>query len=102
MARRFVYRKKNQNRFSMFLAILVLVVLFVAGGIRGIFLNGKLKELDAKKTELQTQIEKEKQREKDIEEYGKYTQTDEYVEEMAREKLGLVREDEIIFHNESK
>ncbi len=102
MARRFVYRKKNQNRFSMFLAILVLVVLFVAGGIRGIFLNGKLKELDAKKTELQTQIEKEKQREKEIEEYGKYTQTDEYVEEMAREKLGLVREDEIIFHNESK
>ena len=102
MARRLVYRKKNQNRFSMFLAILVLVVLFVAGGIRGIFLNGKLKELDAKKTELQTQIEKEKQREKEIEEYGKYTQTDEYVEEMAREKLGLVREDEIIFHNESK
>ena len=35
-----------------------------------------------------------------IEEYRKYTQTQKYVEEVAKEKLGLVNENEIIFKSE--
>ncbi len=36
-------------------------------------------------------------RAKELEEYEEYVKTDEYVEEVAREKLGLVYKDEIIF-----
>ena len=32
-----------------------------------------------------------------IEEYGKYTKTKKFVEDMAKEKLGLVKDDEIVF-----
>ena len=39
----------------------------------------------------------EEQRSKDIEELGKYVQTKKYVEEVAKERLGLVYPDEILF-----
>ena len=40
-------------------------------------------------------------REEEIAEYEKYTQTKKYVEEVAKEKLGLVYEGEIIFKDEN-
>lgn len=36
-------------------------------------------------------------RTQEIEEYRKYTQTKKYVEEVAKDKLGLVKEGEIIY-----
>lgn len=47
--------------------------------------------------ELEAQIEAEEEKAKEIEEYGKYVQTKKYAEEVAKEKLGLVYENEIIF-----
>ena len=45
-------------------------------------------------------IAEEEKRVEEIEEYRKYTQTQKYVEEVAKEKLGLVNENEIIFKSE--
>ena len=42
-------------------------------------------------------IEQEEEREKEIEELRKYVQTKKYAEEVAKERLGLVYEDEILF-----
>ena len=39
-------------------------------------------------------------RSEDLKEFKKYVKTDEYVEEIARDKLGLVYKDEIIFEPE--
>ena len=50
--------------------------------------------------ELESQIEAEKEKAEEIEEYGKYVQTKKYAEEVAKDKLGLVYEDEIIFKAE--
>ena len=47
--------------------------------------------------ELQTQIDAEKERSEEINKLKKYVGTDEYIEEVAREKLGLVKEIEILF-----
>lgn len=52
--------------------------------------------LDVKKKEL-ADLEKES---KSIEEYKVYVKTKSYIEKTAREKLGLVYEDEIIFEAE--
>ena len=49
---------------------------------------------------LTEQIEQEKQRAEEIEEFEKYTKTKKYIEDVAREKLGLVYEDEIIIQTE--
>ena len=47
------------------------------------------------------QIVAEEERAKEIEEFEKYTQTKKYVEEVARDKLGLVYEGEILFKDEN-
>ena len=50
--------------------------------------------------ELEEQIEAEEKKSEEIEEYSKYVQTKKYAEEVAKDKLGLVYEDEIIFKAE--
>ena len=47
------------------------------------------------------QIEEQNKRSEEIEEYRKYTKTKQYVEDMAKEKLGLVYKDEVIFEAEN-
>lgn len=100
MRRRVVYKKKSQNRLSMIMAVIVMLVLMAAVGARMMSLKSQLDGYDEKKATLEAQIQEEKDRTGEIEEYGKYTQTDQFVEETAREKLGLVKDDEIIFKNE--
>ena len=49
---------------------------------------------------LTEQIEQENIRKEEIEEFKKYIKTKKYIEDTAREKLGLVYEDEIIIQTE--
>ncbi|MCI9333955.1 MAG: hypothetical protein HFI98_04245 [Lachnospiraceae bacterium] len=46
-------------------------------------------------------MEAEQKRAQEIDEFEKYTHTKKYVEEVARDKLGLVYEGEILFKNEN-
>ena len=98
--RKVAYRKKMQNRFSMFLVMLVVVLLLVVVGVRGMQLNNRLEGLKSEAAKIDTQIEQEKERTKEIEEYEKYTQTKMFYEEVAKKILGLVYKDEIIFKEE--
>lgn len=100
MKRRITYKKKAQNRLALVLAGTVMLVIMTVVGVRGITLRAQLTAYNERKEELLQQIEDEEARTKEIEEYAKYVQTDAYVEEAAREKLGLVKEDEIVFWNE--
>ena len=60
-------------------------------------LKAKNREYQAQETELKEQIQVEKDRSKEIKELDKYVGTDKYVEDVAKEKLGLVHNNEIIF-----
>lgn len=91
------YRKRNQNRFSMMLVALVVALITVAVAMRSVELTKRLDSRAEEEAELERQIEAEKQRAEEIENFRKYTQTKRYVEEVAKEKLGLVYEGEIIF-----
>lgn len=95
--RKAAYRKRNQNRFSMVLVGLVVLLITVAVALRSVELTQRLDTYAEREAELQRQIDAEKQEAKDIEEFRKYTQTKRYVEEIAKEKLGLVYEGEILF-----
>ena len=81
----------------MFLVTTVVVMMLVVVAIKSIELQQKLETYQAKELLLQEQIEAEQERTKEIEEYEKYTQTKKYIEEVAKDKLGLVHEGEIIF-----
>ena len=95
MARRAAYRKKRQNKFGMFLVTTVVAMMLIVVAIKSLELRQKL--VAYQEQLLMEQIEQEKVREKEIEEYEKYTQTKKYIEEVAKDKLGLVHDNEIIF-----
>lgn len=99
MARRqrVAYRKRQHNRFSMFLATLVVVLILVLVGVKSIELRDKIDQKRTEAAQLEAQIEAEMQRTLEIEALGKEVQTKGYIEDVAREKLGLVYEDEILF-----
>lgn len=96
-----VYRKRRQNRFSMFLVLLVVVMILVVVAINRGEIRKKMDANQAKIEQLEEQIADEQARAEEIKEYEKYTHTKAYVEEVAHDKLGLVYEDEILF-KESK
>lgn len=102
MARRKVaYRKRHQNRFSMFLVTLVVLMIMIVVAVDSVQLHKKIDEYTAQETELIAQKESEEARAEEIEEYRKYTQTKAYVEEVAKDKLGLVYEGEILFKEDN-
>lgn len=98
--RRIRIRKKRQNKVAMVLVATVVLMLVVVVFYSSIQLKEKLAVYKEKEQLLTEQLEKEKARTEEIEEFEKYTKTKKYIEEAAKEKLGLVYEDEIIFQTE--
>ena len=93
-------RGMRGHRQSVFAIVAVLVVLILVVSVNAVTLRAKEKAYTAQEIELAEQIAEEKARAKEIDELEKYVGTDEYVEEVAKEKLGLVHENEIIFKAE--
>lgn len=91
------YRRRRQNRFSMFLVSLVVVIILVVVAVKRVELGAKSEVNQARIEELNAQIADEEARAEEIAEYEKYTHTKGFVEEIAHDKLGLVYEGEIIF-----
>lgn len=100
MKRRIAVKKKKQNRLGMISVTLVVFMLFIVIMISGIGLREKKQTYEEREKILTEQIEEEKERTEELEELRKYTTTKKYVEEVAKEKLGLVYEDETLFQKE--
>ena len=98
--RKAAYRRRSQNRFSMFLVSLVVVMMLVVVAVKSVELNQKNGEYMERIEALDAQIAGELERSQEIEEFRKYTKTKQYAEEVAKEKLGLVYEDEYILTEE--
>lgn len=91
-------KKGTQSIKKSVLGICVVLVLLISVVSFGsINLYSKNKEYIAQEKELITQIEEEKARAEEIDELEEYVGTSEYVEQVAKDKLGLVYENEIIF-----
>lgn len=101
MARKAAYRKKRQNKFGMFLISLVVIMLIVVVSVRSAEMKETLAANKQREAELEEQIAAEQKRTEEIEELEKYAETLGYTEDVAKEKLGLVNEGEIIFRDES-
>ena len=93
MARR--YRRKTGIGYIAFIVLCICLVFFLGKSN----LEQKRKQHLIKEEELTTLIKKEEDRELELSNLEAYVQTKKYVEDMAREKLGLVYEHEIIFEN---
>lgn len=98
--RKVAFRGKRQNRFGMFLVSAVVVMLLGVISVNSYTLKQKQQEYLSTEAELDAQIAEEENRSLELEEFKKYTETEAYIEEVAKDKLGLVREGEIVFKME--
>jgi len=98
--RKVAYRKKNQNKFSMILVTLVVIMITIVVAVQSVNLQGKIASVADRENELKEQIAEQEKRAEEIEEYRKEVQTKGYMEELAKDKLGLVYEGEIVFKEE--
>ena len=87
----------RRNRRSVLAISSVILVLGMVVLFCGISLKEKNDAYRAKEAELQVQIEAEQERSDEIDALKEYVGTDEYIESVAKEKLGLVHENVILF-----
>lgn len=85
------------HKMSILAIIGIILMLAAVVSINSVTLRAREEAYIAQETELKKQIEEEEARASEIDDLEKYVGTDEYVEEIAREKLGLVYDGEIIF-----
>lgn len=102
MKNRYLLRssRKRQNKVSVILITIVLVMLVIVVSVGKHDIKERQAEYDRREAKLLEQIEEENKRAEEIAEFEKYTKTKKYAEEVAKEKLGLVKDDEIIFKEE--
>ena len=93
-------RRMIEHRLSVLLIICVIVVLGVTLSVASISLHKKNQGYKAQEAELEKQLEEEATRAEEIDELEEYVGTDEYIEDVAKDKLGLVYPNEILFEAE--
>ena len=84
-------------RSTMLMILLVVCILFLALFVGGFRLEKKIDSALAVQKELNEKIENERTRTEEIADLEEYMNTDEFIREIAREKLGLVDEGDLIF-----
>ena len=88
---------KTHDRLGMLgITITVLIMLGIMMG-KSRALSEVLASYDAREEALLERLEQEQDRTVQIELLRDYMQTDEYAEQVARERLGLVKDNEIVF-----
>ena len=95
-------KRMNQNGIAMLSITFVVGVLFIAMMTMSLNLQQQISDCKPEMKEVQSQIDEENERTKEIDETKERMDTDEYVAEVAREKLGLVKDNEIVFKEEEK
>ena len=91
---------KKKPKFKMNIITLLMVVTAIAslGMIaKGAMYQPVISANEQKAVEIRESIEYENQRIKEIDEVAEKVGTDEYIEKVAREKLGMIKSDEIVF-----
>ena len=95
-------KRRKQDSKGLSIVIFAVIVVCLCVGVRTASLKKQNEELALKQESLEKQIKIEEQRTKELEELEKYMKTKKYVEEVAKERLGLVYPDEILIEPKNK
>lgn len=87
----------RKHKKSVVIICAILCMLTGTLSVNAVGLYNKNKEYRRQEAELKAQIKEEKERSREVEEFEEYVKTDEYIKDVAEEKLGLVDPGEIIF-----
>ena len=87
--------RKRNTKLKISTIVILLAVLVML--IRGVMYQPQITDNYDKISELKAQIEYEQQRANEVDALKENVDSDEYIEKIAREKLGMIRKDEIVF-----
>lgn len=93
-------RDKWGNRMALIGITVVVLSLAVVIGLKSKSLKEKDLAYQIREENLLAQKAEEEERKEELEERKIYVQTKQYIEEVAKEKLGLVKQDEILLKPE--
>lgn len=90
-------RKESMtNRMALIGITMVVLSLAIAVHLKGLDLKRTYKGYENRAENLEAQVAAEQKRSDELKQYGIYVQTKQYIEKVAKEKLGLVNKDEIL------
>lgn len=95
-----IQRHALQHKISVVSISCVIALLTVILFVGSISLRAKNEDYMKQEAELERQLQQEAERAAEIEELEVYVGTDEYIEDVAKEKLGLINPNEILFKAE--
>ncbi len=89
--------RRPRNLLSIMTVSVIVVMLMIVVRIGSSKMELKKESYEKREAYLLEQIDAQAKRSEEIEEFGRYIQTKQYIEDVAKERLGLVYKDEIIF-----
>ena len=102
MQERYVRKSNRQSMLPIVLIFLVVLIVAISCGARSYSLHKKSQELSVTQTQLETQLSEANNKTEELKEREKYMKTKKYIEDEAKNKLGLVNEDEIVIKPKDK
>ena len=97
---RLMRRRRKKKRTNLMVVVRLIGIFLGTLVVQGVKLNANCKKLATEQQQLKEQKADLEQEQKDIQKKKDYMQTNQYIEDIAREKFGLVYGDEIIFKAE--
>ena len=95
-------RRRAKRRGGALSVSIIVIAFLVVMVVQVVQLKQKESAYAAHKAELEKQYEKETERAEEIEGLQQYVQSDKYIEDIAKSKLGLAYDNEIIFKEKDK
>jgi cell division protein DivIC len=93
-------RRVLEHKLSILLISSVIIILGITLSVASISLNAKNREYITQEAELRKQLEAEQVRAEENDELEDYVGSNQYVEDVAKDKLGLAYPNEILFEAE--
>ncbi|MCH5252831.1 MAG: septum formation initiator family protein [Lachnospiraceae bacterium] len=90
-------RRRKKRRTGLYLVMLVVGIFLSTLVVQGYGLRANCQKLATEQNELEAKKKDLQKKQQEIKEKASYMKTDKYIEDVAREKFGLVYENEIIF-----
>ena len=94
---RYRKRKKKENRMGKLCVSGIVFMFLIVMSIQIVKLYKEDQTYIAKEKELNEQLEDATEEQQQLADYEQYTQSQQYIEEVAKSKLGLVYNNEIVF-----
>lgn len=96
---RHAQKKQRPNPYKRSVLMILTVLCLLSGvlGVNAVKLHAKNTAYKQQEAELKAQLKSEQARAEEIKQYEQYVQTDDYMKEIAEDKLNLVDPNEIVF-----